>query len=128
MLRRCLRLERGRRGARKLAISGQRSSMSRRARSAVPGYARVLLTSATVASIPSLQEAIFSGVVRVIEPVSRFCPPAWRLLQKRPPYLARWKSADFPSRRTDYHSCYKNSGGEATAAKLIAARKERFPS
>jgi precorrin-6A/cobalt-precorrin-6A reductase len=65
-------------------------------------------------------------VIRVIEPVSQNVPPAWRVLQKRPPYFLKDEL-----RLLDEFGITilvtKNSGGEATAAKLIAARERKIP-
>jgi precorrin-6A/cobalt-precorrin-6A reductase len=93
---------------------------------AVPRYARVLLTIGHRGLEPFLARNDLSGVVRVIEPVAAALPAAWRQLQKRPPYLL----AGELQLLADEHITIlvtKNSGGEATAAKLIAARERKIP-
>ena len=96
------------------------------AAAAVPHHARVLLTIGQRGLEPFLARSDLSGVIRVIEPVSQRLPPTWRLLQKRPPYLVEEERQLLADARITI-LVTKNSGGEATAPKLIAARERKIP-
>ncbi len=92
----------------------------------VPLHARVLLTIGHRGLQPFLARSDLSGIVRVIEPVGQPLPLAWRQLQIRPPYTVDQELRLL----ADEHITVlvtKNSGGEATAAKLIAARERKIP-
>lgn len=93
---------------------------------AVPQGARVLLTIGHRGLEPFLARSDLSGVVRVIEPVREPLPTAWCQLLKRPPYLINEELRLLAEQRITV-LVTKNSGGEATFAKLIAARERKIP-
>ncbi|MBL8907192.1 MAG: cobalt-precorrin-6A reductase [Rhizobiales bacterium] len=93
---------------------------------AIPRHASVLLTIGHRALEPFLARSDLSGVVRVIERLHLPLPPAWRQLQKRPPYFLEDELQLMDKERITI-LITKNSGGEATAAKLIAARERKIP-
>jgi precorrin-6A/cobalt-precorrin-6A reductase len=93
---------------------------------ALPRHARVLLTIGHRGLEPFLARSDLSGVVRVIEPVTAGLPVAWRQLLKRPPYLINEELRLLAEERITI-LVTKNSGGEATSAKLIAARERKIP-
>ncbi|MFO0993407.1 MAG: cobalt-precorrin-6A reductase [Hyphomicrobiales bacterium] len=93
---------------------------------AVPRAARVFLTLGQRGLEPFLARSDLSGVIRVIEPIARGLPASWRLVQQRPPYLLAEDRRLFENERFTI-LVTKNSGGEATAAKLIAARERKIP-
>lgn len=93
---------------------------------ALPRNARVLLTIGHRDLEHFLARSDLSGVLRVIEPVSRVLPSTWRLVQKRPPYLLEEERQLLAAEHITA-LVTKNSGGEATAAKLIAAREIKIP-
>jgi precorrin-6A/cobalt-precorrin-6A reductase len=93
---------------------------------AVPCLACVLLTIGQRGLEPFLARSDLSGVVRVIEPVTAPLPPVWRQLLKRPPYLINEELRLLAEERITI-LVTKNSGGEATSAKLIAARERKIP-
>jgi precorrin-6A/cobalt-precorrin-6A reductase len=93
---------------------------------AVPKNARALLTIGHRGLEAFLARSDLSGVVRVIEPMGLPLPPNWRQMQKRPPYLLQEEVALFTAEHITI-LVTKNSGGEATEAKLIAARERKIP-
>jgi precorrin-6A/cobalt-precorrin-6A reductase len=93
---------------------------------AVPLHARVLLTIGQRGLEPFLARSDLSGVLRVIEPISHILPSTWRLVRKRPPYLVEEEQQLLADERITI-LITKNSGGDATAAKLIAARERKIP-
>ena len=93
---------------------------------AVPRHGHVLLTLGHRGLEPFLARSDLSGVVRVIEPIKQNLPPAWRLFEKRPPYLVE-EELDLLDKERITVLVTKNSGGDATAAKLIAARERKIP-
>ena len=92
----------------------------------VPQAARVFLTFGQRGLEPFLARSDLSGVIRVIEPIEHGLPASWRLVQQRPPYLLAEERRLFENERFTI-LVTKNSGGEATAAKLIAARERKIP-
>lgn len=96
------------------------------AANSVPHAARVFLTLGQRGLEPFLVRSDLSGVIRVIEPIERRLPASWRVLQQRPPYLLEDERRLFAEERFTI-LVTKNSGGEATAAKLIAARERKIP-
>lgn len=88
---------------------------------ALPSGARVLLTIGRKEVMPFLARPDLSGLARMIEPLQRQAPAAWQVLLARPPF-----SLDAELQLlADYsitHLVTKNSGGEETHAKLVAAR------
>lgn len=93
---------------------------------AVPQHGRVLLTLGHRGLEPFLARGDLSGVVRVIEPLKQDLPPSWRVLEKRPPYSVEEELYLLDKERIAI-LVTKNSGGEATEAKLIAARERKIP-
>jgi len=93
---------------------------------AVPHHARVLLTIGQRGLEPFLARSDLSGVLRVIEPINQKLPPTWRLVRKRPPYPVEEELQLLAAERITI-LITKNSGGDATAAKLIAARERKIP-
>lgn len=88
---------------------------------ALPPGARVLLTIGRKEVMPFLARPDLSGLARMIEPLQHEAPAAWQVLLTRPPF-----SLDAELQLlADYfitHLVTKNSGGEETYAKLVAAR------
>ena len=96
------------------------------AAAAIPRHARVLLTIGQRGIEHFLARSDLTGVVRTIEPLSKPLPANWRLLQKRPPYLVE-DERELLAAEQITALVTKNSGGGATAAKLIAARERKIP-
>lgn len=85
------------------------------------GASRVLLTVGRLHTLdysPALDQ--LAVLARVAEPPSGDLPPTWRLLQARGPFTIQGEGHLLRSHRIDT-LVTKDSGGEATAAKLAAA-------
>ena len=93
---------------------------------ALPEGARVLLTIGRRQLEPFFDRPELSGIIRCIEPPDATLPPGWRLLRERPPYSFAAETGLIRSNAIS-HLVSKNSGGEAVAAKLMAARALAIP-
>lgn len=92
---------------------------------ATPPGARILLTIGRKEVMPFLARTDISGIARMIEPLEP-CPSGsqgsgWRILLARPPFHVE-KELCLLREHAITHVVTKNSGGEDTRAKLIAAR------
>ncbi len=87
----------------------------------LPRDARVLLTTGHRGLSSFFRRPDLSGVVRTIEPVNETIPPKWQVLLQRPPYGVEGEAA-LMKHHAITHLVTKNSGGDATVAKLSAAR------
>lgn len=96
------------------------------AANALPARARVMLTIGRRQLEPFFGRPGLSGVIRCIEPPDAAVPPGWRLLRERPPYSLVAETGLIRSNAIS-HLVSKNSGGEAVAAKLVAARALAIP-
>jgi precorrin-6A/cobalt-precorrin-6A reductase len=67
-----------------------------------------------------------SGVIRAIEPLAEIVPPRWTLRLERPPFSFQHEM-EMLKQHAITHLLTKNSGGGATATKLLAARALRIP-
>jgi precorrin-6A/cobalt-precorrin-6A reductase len=96
------------------------------AAAAVPPGARVLLTIGRKDLFPFLARPGLTGVLRMIEPTPEALPQGWTLLLERPPFTL---AAERQLMADQAITCLvtKNAGGEATAAKLAAARELAIP-
>lgn len=89
--------------------------------SALPARARVLLTIGRKEVQPYFARPDISGIARMIEPVDKEVTGAWRILLARPPFAVD-AELGLMSDNAISHLVTKNSGGEETHAKLVAAR------
>jgi precorrin-6A/cobalt-precorrin-6A reductase len=67
-----------------------------------------------------------AGVVRMIETPGVAVPRGWMLIQARPPF-DKETEVQLLDRHHITHVVAKNSGGELTRAKLVAARERNIP-
>ena len=88
---------------------------------AVPSGAHILLTIGRKEVAPFLARKDISGIARMIEPMDAEVVGNWRILLARPPFHVEKELCLFGEHRIT-HVVTKNSGGEDTCAKLIAAR------
>jgi precorrin-6A/cobalt-precorrin-6A reductase len=88
---------------------------------ALPAGATALVTTGHEGLAALLARNDCRFLVRLIEPPAETLPPHARLLLSRPPHRLEAERALF-ARESITHLVTKNSGGEATAAKLEAAR------
>lgn len=88
----------------------------------IPQGARVLVTTGHKDLAGLLARGDISGVIRTIETPHEKLPPHWHVLLDRPPHGV---AAELELMRREDISCLltKNSGGDATIAKLEAARQ-----
>lgn len=96
------------------------------AASAVPGGARVLLTTGRKDLDPFFARDDVSGIARMIEEPLLNPPPNWKILRARPPFTVPGETVLIMSNAIT-HLVTKNAGGSATEAKLQAARDLRIP-
>jgi len=89
--------------------------------SAIPPGARVLLTIGRKEVLPYLVRLDIAGIARMIEPVDMEVTGNWRILLARPPFGVE-EELRLLSDNSISHLVTKNSGGEETYAKLVAAR------
>jgi precorrin-6A/cobalt-precorrin-6A reductase len=120
-----LRLERPawtpRDGDRWIAASG-----ATEAASLLPPGARAFLTVGRSDLAPFLGRTDISGVVRSIDPPTEHCPAGWSFIQARPPFTVDAERQNFLAAGAS-HLVSKNSGGDETYAKIIAAREINLP-
>lgn len=88
---------------------------------AIPSAARVLLTIGRKEVLPYFARSDISGIARMIEPVDMEVTGNWRILLARPPFSVE-EELRLMSDNAISHLVTKNSGGEETRAKLVAAR------
>lgn len=93
---------------------------------AIPQDSRVMLTVGRKEAAAFLARADLAGVVRMIEAPSGSIPPRWTLIRERPPFTVDGERALMHKHRITM-LVTKNSGGEQTHAKLIAARETTIP-
>ncbi len=96
------------------------------AAAALPDNARVLLAIGRQQISPFIDRAAISGIVRAIEAPDIVLPSRWRLLLQRPPFTAEEEGALIDGEGLD-HVVSKNSGGDATYGKIVAARERKIP-
>lgn len=96
------------------------------AMAALPSGARPFVTIGRKEIAPFFARADLEGVVRMIEAPGVAVPPGWALIQARPPFSLESEIRLIEQHRIT-HLVAKNSGGEATWAKLIAAREKHIP-
>jgi len=89
--------------------------------SAIPPAAHVLLTIGRKEVAPYFARLDITGIARMIEPVDMEVTSGWRILVARPPFSVEEELRLF-SNDAISHLVTKNSGGEETYAKLVAAR------
>jgi precorrin-6A/cobalt-precorrin-6A reductase len=92
----------------------------------LPVGARVMLTVGRKEIWPFISRKELSGLARMIEPPPTKLPFGWALLLERPPFDVAHESG-LLTRFEISHLVCKNSGGETTRAKLVAAREKRIP-
>jgi precorrin-6A/cobalt-precorrin-6A reductase len=92
----------------------------------IPANAVALLTVGRRGLEPFFNRIGVSGVARMIGVPDRALPEQWLLLVARPPLLVEREMALMREHRITV-AVAKNSGGEATAAKLKAARMLGLP-
>jgi len=88
---------------------------------AITSGAHVLLTIGRKEIMPFLARRDISGIARMIEPFDMAINANWRILLARPPFHVE-KELCLLGEHGITHVVSKNSGGEETRAKLIAAR------
>jgi precorrin-6A/cobalt-precorrin-6A reductase len=88
---------------------------------AIPTGAQILLTIGRKEAAPFLARSDISGIARMIEPMDIEVTGNWRIMLARPPFHVE-KELCLLSEHSISHLVTKNSGGEETRAKLIAAR------
>ena len=89
--------------------------------SAIPPQARVLLTIGRKEVGPYFARNDITGIARMIEPADTEVNDNWRVLRARPPFSLD-KELQILSDHSISHLVTKNSGGQETYAKLVAAR------
>ncbi len=92
----------------------------------LPAGSRVFLTIGKKDIAAFIARADLSGIARMIEEPVAPLPARWKLVQARPPFdIASETRLLLEGGIT--HLITKNSGGDATAAKLVAARETNIP-
>jgi precorrin-6A/cobalt-precorrin-6A reductase len=93
------------------------------AAAAIPSGAHILLTIGRKEVVPFLTRTDISGVARMIEPLDKDTKVAgnWQVVLERPPFHIEKELCLFHEHSIS-HLVTKNSGGEQTRPKLIAAR------
>lgn len=92
----------------------------------LPAGARVLVTTGRKGLTHVFARQDVAGVIRSIEPPDEALPAAWRLLLDRPPHTLASEMALLGAEHIT-HVLSKNAGGDATRAKLDAAREMAIP-
>lgn len=88
---------------------------------AVPAGAQLLLTIGRKEARSFLARGDISGIARMIEPVDFEVTGNWRIMLARPPFHVEQELCLLRDHAVS-HLVTKNSGGEETRAKLVAAR------
>jgi precorrin-6A/cobalt-precorrin-6A reductase len=89
--------------------------------SAIPPTARVLLTIGRKEVGPYFARSDITGIARMIEAVDMEVTANWQILLARPPFSVE-EELRLLSDNAISHLVTKNSGGQETYAKLVAAR------
>ncbi len=92
----------------------------------LPAGARVFLTIGRKEAGAFLARADLHGIMRMIEAPTEELPPRWNLILARPPFTVAGERELLTANRIT-HVVSKNAGGQATRAKLIAARETKIP-
>jgi precorrin-6A/cobalt-precorrin-6A reductase len=92
----------------------------------IPAGARALVTTGRKELSPFLARTDVTGVIRTIEPPATALPANWAFITGRPPYEIASERALIERERVTI-LVTKNAGGEATRAKLDAAREKKIP-
>jgi precorrin-6A/cobalt-precorrin-6A reductase len=94
----------------------------------IPSGAHILLTIGRKEAAPFFARGDISGIARMIEPMDETTKISrkWRIMLERPPFLVE-KELCLLEDEAISHLVTKNSGGEQTVAKLIAARMRGIP-
>jgi precorrin-6A/cobalt-precorrin-6A reductase len=87
----------------------------------LPASAKVFITTGRKHLSPFLERDDLSGVIRTVEPPLEILPSRWRVLLDRPPQ-SYTNELDLFRKEGFTHLVTKNAGGNATRAKLDAAR------
>ncbi len=93
---------------------------------ALPFQARVFVTTGHKGLEGLLARDDLSGLIRAIEPLAGVVPSRWQVMLDRPPFSFQHE-VQLLKQHSITHLLTKNSGGLATAAKLVAARSLRLP-
>lgn len=93
---------------------------------ALPPNAKVFLTVGRKAVPQFMARADLSGIARMIEPPPQTFTPGWTLLLARPPFDVE-EEKGLMQLECITHLVTKNSGGEMTRSKLVAARDLFLP-
>jgi precorrin-6A/cobalt-precorrin-6A reductase len=94
--------------------------------SALPVGARVFLTIGRKEIAAFIERDDLTGIIRMIEPPSIALNANWKLHLAKPPFSIEAERT-LMSHETITHLVTKNAGGEATRAKLAAARALSIP-
>jgi len=89
--------------------------------SAIPPQARVLLTIGRKEVAPYFSRSDITGIARMIEPADMEVTANWQILLARPPFSVE-EELRLLTDNAISHLVTKNSGGQETYAKLVAAR------
>lgn len=92
----------------------------------LPVSARILLTIGRKDIATFLNRPGISGVARMIEKPQGALPAGWRLVRARPPF-SLYEEIALLVAESITHLVTKNSGGDATRAKIDAARETKIP-
>ena len=93
---------------------------------ALPAGARVLLTTGRKDLQPFFERSDITGIARMIEAPALDVTPGWCVLRERPPFTVAGEAALLRDHGIT-HLVTKNAGGDATEAKLTAARDAGIP-
>jgi precorrin-6A/cobalt-precorrin-6A reductase len=93
---------------------------------AIPPGAQILLTIGRKEAMAFVSRNDISGIARMIEPMDTEVSGRWRFLLERPPFHVE-KELYLLRDHAITHLVTKNSGGEETEAKLVAARQKGIP-
>ncbi len=93
---------------------------------ALPSGARAFVTIGRKEIAAFFARADLQGVARMIESPGVAVPPGWTLIQARPPFDRSAEGKLLDHHRIT-HVVAKNSGGQLTYAKLVAARERKIP-
>jgi precorrin-6A/cobalt-precorrin-6A reductase len=93
---------------------------------AIPQGARVMLTVGRKEAAAFLARPDLGGLVRMIETPDCDIPMGWTLIRERPPFTIECEMALIDAHRITV-LVSKNSGGDQTRSKLIAARERKIP-
>lgn len=93
---------------------------------AIPPGAQILLTIGRKEAMAFVSRTDVSGIARMIEPMDSEVTGNWHILLERPPFHVEKELCLFRDHAIT-HLVTKNSGGEETEAKLMAARKKGIP-